>query len=250
MPKLKDLSGLRFGRLVVIERDYLKEQQRLQQNKSPKVYWKCICDCKNQTSVLSTHLISGHTTSCGCARSEVTKCTNKKYKKKENKFDLSREYGIGFTSNTNQKFYFDLDDYDKIKNICWYENDEGYVCGILNNKQILLHRFVLGVETLKDKNIIVDHIKHNTLDNRKEYLRITNHMHNSQNRELEIKNKSGVTGVCWKSRESLWIAYITINYKQIILGYFSDFDEAVKVRKQAEEKYFGKYSYDNSMKNY
>ena len=38
MPKLKDLQGLRFGRLVVIGRDYEKEQQRLQNNKSPRVY--------------------------------------------------------------------------------------------------------------------------------------------------------------------------------------------------------------------
>ena len=38
-----------------------------------------------------------------------------------------------------------------------------------------------------------------------------------------------------------------LNYQKNILGFYSDFDEAVKVRKEAEEKYFGKYSYDNSM---
>ena len=95
MPKLKDLRGLRFGRLVVLERDYNKEQQRLKENKRPKVYWKCMCDCKNQVSVQSSHLISGHTTSCGCVRSETTKITNKKYKKEYNIYDLSGEYGVG-----------------------------------------------------------------------------------------------------------------------------------------------------------
>ena len=51
-----------------------------------------------------------------------------------------------------------------------------------------------------------------------------------------------------ESKESLWVAYISINYKQITLGYFHDFNDAVKARKQAEEKYFGEYSYDNSIK--
>ena len=46
-----------------------------------------------------------------------SKC-NKKY----NKYDLSGEYGIGWTSNTNQEFYFDLEDYDKIKDYCWIYN--------------------------------------------------------------------------------------------------------------------------------
>lgn len=39
-----------------------------------------------------------------------------------------------------------------------------------------------------------------------------------------------------------------VNYKDIYLGYYKDFDEAVKVRKEAEEKYFGEYSYDNSQR--
>lgn len=248
MPKLKDLQGLRFGRLVVVSRDYKKEQLRLQENKSPRVYWVCMCDCGNQSSVQSSHLLSGHTISCGCVRSEKTKNTNINYKKKKIKYDLSGEYGIGWTNNSNQEFYFDLDDYEKIKNICWYENNNGYICGVLNNKEILFHRFVLGLHTSDKDNFLVDHKKHKTFDNRKEYLRVTNHMHNSQNRGIGTNNTSGVTGVCWKSKESLWVAYISINYKQITLGYFHDFNDAVKARKQAEEKYFGEYSYDNSIK--
>ena len=43
-----------------------------------------------------------------------------------NKYDLNLidehgKYGIGYCSNTNNKFYFDMDDYDKIKDIYWYE---------------------------------------------------------------------------------------------------------------------------------
>ena len=35
--------------------------------------------------------------------------------KKYNRYDLSGEYGIGWTTNTNHVFYFDLEDYEKIK---------------------------------------------------------------------------------------------------------------------------------------
>ena len=40
-----------------------------------------------------------------------------------------------------------------------------------------------------------------------------------------------------------------VDYKSISLGYFDDFSEAVKCRYEAEEKYFGKYSYNNSITN-
>jgi hypothetical protein len=41
--------------------------------------------------------------------------------KKFNQYDLSGSYGIGYCSNTNNPFYFDLEDYDLIKDYCWME---------------------------------------------------------------------------------------------------------------------------------
>ena len=37
-----------------------------------------------------------------------------------------------------------------------------------------------------------------------------------------------------------------INYKKINLGAFDNKDDAIKARKEAEKKYFGEWSYDNS----
>ena len=45
-----------------------------------------------------------------------------------------------------------------------------------------------------------------------------------------------------------WRAEIKINIKTIYLGFFNNKDDAIAARKSAEEKYFGEYSYDNSMK--
>lgn len=64
MPEFKDLTGQRFGKLVVIKRaeDYV----------SPKGYvstnWLCRCDCGKETVVRRCNLISGGSRSCGCER--------------------------------------------------------------------------------------------------------------------------------------------------------------------------------------
>lgn len=58
MPKLKDLTGQKFGRLTVIE--------RAENAKDGRAHWRCHCDCGNEVTVSSYHLTSGHTQSCGC----------------------------------------------------------------------------------------------------------------------------------------------------------------------------------------
>lgn len=68
------------------------------------------------------------------------------------------------------------------------------------------------------------------------------------NSGLSSNNTSGVTGVHWDKLNKKWKAQIGYNYKRIQLGSFDNFEDAVAARKQAEEKYFGEYSYDNSMK--
>lgn len=58
MGKLKDLTGLRFGKLTVIKLDYT--------NKHRQSMWLCKCDCGNTITVLGNDLKRHHTLSCGC----------------------------------------------------------------------------------------------------------------------------------------------------------------------------------------
>jgi len=60
MSKLIDLTGQRFGDLVVLERDINKPKGR--------AYWICQCDCGKIISTLGTHLRQGNSKSCGCKR--------------------------------------------------------------------------------------------------------------------------------------------------------------------------------------
>lgn len=108
----EDLTGKRFGRLTVLEQaeDYIKP------NGEHEAMWLCQCDCGNQKIILGTSLRHGRTKSCGCFDKE-TSAIQGKLNKKYNTYDLSGEYGIGYTSK-GEEFYFDLEDYDKIKDYC------------------------------------------------------------------------------------------------------------------------------------
>lgn len=58
----KDLTGQRFGKLVVVSKN-------LEEKKNGQVYWNCVCDCGGKAIVPSTRLIHGSTQSCGCINS-------------------------------------------------------------------------------------------------------------------------------------------------------------------------------------
>lgn len=57
-----DISGKRFGKLVVLERS-----NRI--GKRGERYWICQCDCGTIKEIGSSHLLQGHTLSCGCIKS-------------------------------------------------------------------------------------------------------------------------------------------------------------------------------------
>ena len=96
---------------------------------------------------------------------------------------------------------------------------------------------------INDFDIQIDHINHLRNDNRKSQLRLVNNSQNKMNTKIPKSNKSGVKGVIWHKRDNIWESHITINKIQIYLGRYDDFNEAVKARKQAEEKYFKNYNY-------
>lgn len=66
MGRLIDLTGQRFGRLVVIERDY--DYPREHQLVNKKAYWKCQCDCGKLKTVQGISLRNGEISSCGCKK--------------------------------------------------------------------------------------------------------------------------------------------------------------------------------------
>lgn len=54
--KTKDLSGNKYNRLTILERDYSRN----------RIYYKCQCDCGKIVTVRADSIINGQTQSCGC----------------------------------------------------------------------------------------------------------------------------------------------------------------------------------------
>ena len=63
MPLVKDETGKRYGRLLVVARGAMRPKE----GGSFRLYWSCRCDCGGASMVLGYHLRSGATRSCGCA---------------------------------------------------------------------------------------------------------------------------------------------------------------------------------------
>ena len=131
----------------------------------------------------------------------------------------------------------DLEDVERVSKHKWALNSYGYVITNINRKTVYLHRFLLEYEGRMD----IDHENGNKLDNRKSNLRIVTHDKNMLNRSKHSNNTSGKTGIYFDKANNKWKAYITINGKRIHLGLFNDFEQAKKVRKEAEIEYFGNY---------
>ena len=91
------------------------------------------------------------------------------------------------------------------------------------------------------KNKDVDHKDGNTSFNKKCNLRVCSHHQNSCNHKVASNNTTGVTGVTFVKRTNKYMARIKHNQKEIFLGNFDTLEEATKVRKEAEKKYFKEY---------
>ena len=240
----KNLTGQIFGRLTVIKRvdDYISPKGQ------HKVRWLCECKCGNKKIVTSGDLTSGNTQSCGCLSIDALVERSKKY----NQYILDGEYGIGITSDGNE-FWFDLEDYDKIKDYCWSYNNQGYVVARDSslNQPIKLHRLIMDVS---DPNIKVDHRSHpprhgHKKDNRKENLLLVTSSENQMNRSIAKNNTSGCPGVYWNKDRKKWIVSITYNKKTHHIGRYENFEDAVKAREEAERKYHQEYHYDDTVQN-
>lgn len=231
-----DLSGQKIDRLLV-KRPAPSIKYK---DGSYKSRWYCDCDCGTKDYIAYTTYLRGKAPvkSCGCYKSEVHYKSHKKF----NKYDLTGEFGIGYTAK-GEKFYFDLEDYDKIKDFSWHIS-HGYVCSQIDrDNRIRMHRYILGATA-----DTVDHINGVTYDNRKSNLREATYQQNNTNVKAYKNNSSGHKGVYFDKERNLWYSDITVNYKTVHLGRFNTKEEAIQAWKNAEEKYQKEWSVTNSQK--
>lgn len=97
-------------------------------------------------------------------------------------------------------------------------------------KGVQLHRLILGIEGTKK---LGDHKNRNTLDNRRENLRIATHSENCKNRISAGESK--YLGVCKSTGRAKWQATIKVKGRYKMLGRF-DSEEAAAIRYDAAAK--------------
>lgn len=229
--------GVSRSRLKVIERakDYIAP------NGARHVQWLCECMCNEHNHIVADgrDIRSGHTKSCGCYNREKLIAASKKYNNYEKRCDSSGEYYVGWTTNTNKEFYFDVDDYEKVKDYCWFESWNKnrtyyFVASHINGKNVKLHQLVFGS--------YADHKDRNPMNNRKNNLRMATPQENARNSSAHRDGTSGIVGVCWNKNLSKWRAYLTVDGKQINCGCHIDKEDAIRARLEAEAKYFGEFA--------
>jgi len=152
MPRL-DLTGKRFGRLVVNKLAYVKDY---------RTYWECNCDCgKENVIIKGKYLSNGDTKSCGCLNLERISDMGKQ-NKNPNDFYITDDVVHVKFHNSEEEFLCDIEDWDKLCCHTWFLNNNGYARTSIDDKFVLFHTLVLQHED----NFEIDHISGDILDNR------------------------------------------------------------------------------------
>ena len=146
------------------------------------------------------------------------------------------------------KGYFtkvDDDDFKKFAIYRWFSRGsrngirpcrDGHNEGKIVN--VSLYRLIMNAP----KNMQVDHINGDTLDDRKCNLRLCTASQNSQNRSKEKRNTSGFKGVSWDRRNKKWRAMIGHNNKMYYMGLFTDKIDAAKAYDQKAKELHGEFA--------
>ena len=140
----------------------------------------------------------------------------------------------------SQKHSCDVWNTKNAGNLAFNHRHGRHLAGSLFTELHLAHRIAWAVHYGVSEFGFIDHIDGDARNNRIRNLRLASPEINTQNAKLRDDNVSGVTGVNWhigRYGKPRWVARIQCGNRRIHLGGFFDFDEAVRVRREAEDRY-------------
>jgi hypothetical protein len=141
----------------------------------------------------------------------------------------------------------DPPDYYRFNNFQWCAKENGpriYAVRLIadsrNRTKILsLHREIMN----PPEGLLVDHKNRNTLDNRRENLRLATHSQNQCNKsKTSKKTSSRFIGVFFEKSSAKWVARIALRGKRFWLGRFSSEIDAAHAYDAAAKKHHGEFA--------
>jgi hypothetical protein len=112
----------------------------------------------------------------------------------------------------------------------------GYIGIMIDGKRYYAHRIAWALHHGKHPTDQLDHINGIKTDNRIVNLREATNSQNGKNLSLNKNNKTGYSGVCFKS--NAWTAYIKVDYTNLYLGRFAKKEDAIAARLKAEQEFY------------
>jgi hypothetical protein len=117
----------------------------------------------------------------------------------------------------------------------------GYIGVMIDGKRHYVHRIAWALHHGKHPDDQLDHINGIKTDNRICNLREATNAQNGKNLPLMRNNTSGYSGVSFDKKNNKWRASIRVNGKIMHFGRYELKEQAIQVRKQAEDKFFGEW---------
>ncbi|MCL2321445.1 MAG: hypothetical protein FWC47_04975 [Oscillospiraceae bacterium] len=213
----KDITGQRFGRLLVI-RDTGKRK-----DESP--IWECKCDCGNVVEVRYSHLSSGDTRSCGCLQKEfIAELGKSSYR------DVTgQRFGRLLVLRQTGKRA-------KSGSVIWE-----CICDCGNKIEIPMEALAHKSD-IKSCGCLLYEMKveyGKSIDLDKQFGRIDNtSICIIKSKKVRKDSGTGHRGVGYYKKSQKYYAYIGFKKKLHHLGYFNTLEEAIKARQKAEEEIF------------
>ncbi len=141
----------------------------------------------------------------------------------------------------NKHALVDPEDYPALARHRWCAAAKGrtfYAVRSTPRGQILMHRSITNAPA----HLVVDHINHNGLDNRKSNLRLCTKSRNATNQRIRKGGSSRYKGVCWHKRDKKWHARLHHRGKTHHLGSFTNEKDAARAYDKAARKHHKSYA--------
>jgi hypothetical protein len=172
-----------------------------------------------------------------------------------NKENKTAKIELRRKTSENMWAVIDLDDLEYVMRWTWYarynwSNQKYYATHTVYNPDTKTSSQTMDLQYYlmnpnNDSSIRVDHISHDTLDNRRENLRTSTNDENTKHRKgKNANNQSGYRSVAYikSDKKTPYHVQLMINGKNTKLGKFADVDEAGAYAKKKREELYGEFA--------